>query len=154
LAAISASAISPLASSFSLLYNSSSRVSVEYSAFWADCQFSPGTSYKCPLTLNDSVNGTSLLAETTVDTLCHVQVVLCRSPRSILSSLGFDRNSLSRADGFTQLARFSSACSLIIKAMLDNLPIHRSSPLGYRRKACSPLNRGDRGPFSKGYMIV
>jgi len=33
-------------------------------------------------------------------------------------------------------------------------PIHRSSPLGYRRSACSPRNRGERGPFSNGYMIV
>jgi len=36
----------------------------------------------------------------------------------------------------------------------SSLPIHRSSPFGYRRRACSPLNRGDRGPFSNGYMIV
>lgn len=35
-AAISASALSPFARSFSLLYRSSSRVSVEYSWFWAD----------------------------------------------------------------------------------------------------------------------
>ena len=35
LAAISASALSPFARSFSLLYKSSSRVSVEYSWFWA-----------------------------------------------------------------------------------------------------------------------
>jgi hypothetical protein len=32
--------------------------------------------------------------------------------------------------------------------------IHLSSPLGYRRRACSPRNRGDNGPFSNGYMIV
>jgi hypothetical protein len=33
-------------------------------------------------------------------------------------------------------------------------PMHRSSPLGYRRNACSPRKRGERGPFSKGYLIV
>lgn len=28
--------------------------------------------------------------------------------------------------------------------------IHLSSPVLYLRKACSPLNRGLKGPFSKG----
>jgi hypothetical protein len=28
--------------------------------------------------------------------------------------------------------------------------IHRSSPEGYRLSACSPLNLGEMGPFSKG----
>lgn len=37
---------------------------------------------------------------------------------------------------------------------MGDVPIHLSSPFGYRLKACSPLNRGDKGPFSKGYMIV
>lgn len=32
--------------------------------------------------------------------------------------------------------------------------IHLSSPVAYLRNACSPLNRGESGPFSKGYMIV
>ena len=32
--------------------------------------------------------------------------------------------------------------------------IHRSSPEGYLRRACSPRKRGEMGPFSKGYMIV
>lgn len=32
--------------------------------------------------------------------------------------------------------------------------IQRSSPEGYRRRACSPRNRGEIGPFSNGYMIV
>lgn len=34
------------------------------------------------------------------------------------------------------------------------IPMQRSSPLGYRRRACSPRKRGDRGPFSNGYIIV
>lgn len=28
--------------------------------------------------------------------------------------------------------------------------MHRSSPVGYRRRACSPRKRGEIGPFSKG----
>lgn len=31
-----------------------------------------------------------------------------------------------------------------------NAPMHRSSPVGYRRSACSPRKRGERGPFSNG----
>lgn len=40
------------------------------------------------------------------------------------------------------------------RVVLRNVPMHRSSPLGYRRRACSPRKRGDRGPFSNGYMMV
>lgn len=32
--------------------------------------------------------------------------------------------------------------------------IHLSSPVAYLLNACSPLNRGDSGPFSNGYMMV
>ena len=32
--------------------------------------------------------------------------------------------------------------------------MHLSSPVGYLRKACSPRNRGEIGPFSNGYRIV
>lgn len=32
--------------------------------------------------------------------------------------------------------------------------MQRSSPEGYRRSACSPLKRGEIGPFSNGYMMV
>lgn len=32
--------------------------------------------------------------------------------------------------------------------------MHRSSPVGYLRNACSPRNRGEMGPFSNGYRIV
>jgi len=78
--------------------------------------------------------------------------IFCRSPRSILSSLRFNRDSLSGTDGLTQLTSY--IISLTLLHCRFNSPIHRSSPLGYRRKACSPLNRGDRGPFSNGYMMV
>mgnify|MGYP001601151044 CR=1 FL=1 len=30
----------------------------------------------------------------------------------------------------------------------DDEPMHRSSPVAYRRRACSPRNRGLTGPFS------
>lgn len=36
----------------------------------------------------------------------------------------------------------------------SDIPIHRSSPLGYRRRACSPRKRGESGPFSNGYIMV
>jgi len=55
------------------------------------------------LTLNDSVDGTRLLAESTVDTLGHVEIVSRCSPRSIFTSLRFDRNGLSGADSFAKL---------------------------------------------------
>ena len=32
--------------------------------------------------------------------------------------------------------------------------MHRSSPVAYRRRACSPLNLGPIAPFSNGYMMV
>ena len=32
--------------------------------------------------------------------------------------------------------------------------MHLSSPLGYLRRACSPLKRGLSGPFSNGYIRV
>lgn len=31
--------------------------------------------------------------------------------------------------------------------------MHRSSPVGYRLNACSPLNLGLMAPFSNGYII-
>lgn len=37
---------------------------------------------------------------------------------------------------------------------IQNSPMHRSSPLGYLRSACSPRNRGETGPASCGYMMV
>jgi hypothetical protein len=73
LAAISASARSPFANSFSLLYKSSSRVSVAYSML--EVYKSDGVSgvwlYCMSICthLDDGVDGTSFLAETAVDTL-------------------------------------------------------------------------------------
>jgi hypothetical protein len=79
-AAISASNLSPLASSFSLLYNNSSRVSVENSWFCAvnKTVVQYHARYKCDIesrhTLDNGINGTSLLAESTVDALGHVDI--------------------------------------------------------------------------------
>jgi hypothetical protein len=55
-------------------------------------------------TLNNSINRTTLLAQTTVNALGHVNVISRRPPASVRSLLSFDRNSLGRADSFTQLA--------------------------------------------------
>lgn len=52
-----------------------------------------------PLTLNNGVDGTALLAESAVDALCHIDVVSCRPPAAIFALLGFDGNGLSGADG-------------------------------------------------------
>lgn len=46
-----------------------------------------------------------------------------------------------------------STKDLLVKGT-GSSPMQRSSPLGYLRNACSPRKRGDRGPFSNGYMIV
>jgi hypothetical protein len=58
------------------------------------------------LTLNNRVDGAGLLAETAVDALCHVDIVSGCSPRSVLSGLRLDRDSLGGADGLAQLARW------------------------------------------------
>lgn len=101
--------MSPLASSFSLLYSSSSRVSVAYSALEAGknrlenhsrCQDAREATH----TLNDGVHGAALLAEATVDALGHVDIVTGRPAASIHTLLGFDGDGLGRADGFAELA--------------------------------------------------
>jgi hypothetical protein len=56
------------------------------------------------LTLHDSINGASLLAEAAVDALCHVNVVTGRAAGSVETGLGLDSDSLSGADGLAQLA--------------------------------------------------
>ncbi len=112
-AANSGSHLSPFASSFSLLYNSSSRVSVAYSAFGPkDQKISSHPLNKRPnrrgtegkRTLNDSIHRTAFLAKPTIDTLGHIEIISRRSPRAIFSLLGFNRDGLGRTDRFTQLA--------------------------------------------------
>jgi hypothetical protein len=56
------------------------------------------------LTLNDGINRAALLAETTVDTLGHINIITGRPTASVLTFLSFDGDSLGRADGFAKLA--------------------------------------------------
>ena len=77
-AAISASARSPLARSFSLLYKSSSRVSVANSWFWAaanrdTCKASRHL-YDMNLTFNNSIDRARFLTKSAIDTLGHVDI--------------------------------------------------------------------------------
>lgn len=60
--------------------------------------------YPCQLTLNNSINGACLLAETAVNALCHVNVVSRRTTRSVQTGLGLDSDCLSGTDGFAELA--------------------------------------------------
>lgn len=124
LAAISASHRSPLLSSFSLLYSSSSWVSVAYSKFgpWVKNQMRKVTlRVICRLSqkdipfffsgvclrqnrntkihfshLNNGVNRTGFLTETTIDALRHIDIVTRSSPAAIGSSLSFNGNGLRR----------------------------------------------------------
>ena len=49
------------------------------------------------------------------------------------------------------LGSVSMVMALAGHALYHNLQaIHLSSPVGYLRSACSPLKRGDIGPFSNG----
>lgn len=56
------------------------------------------------LTLNNRVHRAALLAETTVDTLGHVDIVSCCPATAIHPLLGFDGDSLRRTDGLAQFA--------------------------------------------------
>ena len=54
--------------------------------------------------LHNSVDGATLLAESTVDAFGHVDVVSSRPSATVFAFLGFDCDSLSGADGFAELA--------------------------------------------------
>lgn len=54
--------------------------------------------------LDNGVDGARLLAEAAVDALGHVDVVAGRAAGAVSALLGFNRDSLRRADGFAQLA--------------------------------------------------
>lgn len=54
--------------------------------------------------LDDGVNGASLLAEATVDALGHVNVVASGAARAVGAGLGLDGDGVGRADGLAQLA--------------------------------------------------
>lgn len=54
--------------------------------------------------LHDSVNRAGFLAETTVDTLGHVNVIACSPAAAIRSWLSLNGDGLCRTDGLTELA--------------------------------------------------
>lgn len=100
--------------------------------------------------LDDGVDGARLLAETAVDTFGHVDIVFGRSARTISSLLGLNGDSLSGAD---LLVQGSATFDIRVDFGMGKLTasqslqaMHRSSPEGYRRRACSPRNRGEMGP--------
>lgn len=116
LAAISASHLSPLFSSFSLLYSSSSCVSVENSKLgpcrWgyrcgyvrslqgASAQASPTPG---PTHLDNGIHRAGLLAETTVDALGHVNVIAGGPAAAISPWLSLDGDGLGSGTGHCQL---------------------------------------------------
>jgi len=55
--------------------------------------------------LDNGVDRASLLAETAVNALGHVDIIFCRPPRSIFTSLRLNGDGLSGADGFAEFAR-------------------------------------------------
>ena len=59
-------------------------------------------------TLNDGIHRARFLAKAAEDALGHIYVVSSRSSATILSLLSLNRDSLRRADGFTQLTRDTS----------------------------------------------
>src|SRR5277367_1212825 len=102
--AISASHLSPFSSNFSLLYNNSSLDSVENSAFGASASVDNGdlglrVTWKH--TLNNRINRTTLLTQSTVNTLGHINIISRRPPTPILSLLRLNRNRQRRTNGLT-----------------------------------------------------
>jgi hypothetical protein len=87
-AASSDSHLSPLASNFSLLYKSSSLVSVAYSALgpWRHQRTVQYSSNKVIRTFNNRINGATFLAEATVNAFRHVNII-SRSPSATVFSL-------------------------------------------------------------------
>jgi hypothetical protein len=60
---------------------------------------------------HNGIDGASLLTESAIDTLGHVNVVASSSAGTILTFLHFDRNGLGGAGGFTELASNASFLS-------------------------------------------
>ena len=89
---------------------------------------------------DNSIHRTSFLAEPAVDALGHVYVVASGASALFMTYLEPSaRGSLSIV-----IARAGHAEAHSLQAM------HLSSPVGYLLRACSPLNLGLIGPFSKG----
>ena len=105
LAAISASHLSPLLRSFSLLYSSSSCVSVENSKLGPCNLGASGPSQELPprpppprgpAHLDDGIHGAGLLAEAAVDALGHVDVIARGPAAAVGPRLGLDGDGLGR----------------------------------------------------------
>jgi hypothetical protein len=123
------------------------------------------------LTLDYSIDRTGLLTEAAIDALCHVNICcneyceeirlgwICEPYFVVLREPSM-RVSLSIVIACAgHIASHNLQASKHDKkiqhaANYARVPIQRSSPLGYLRKACSPRKRGDSGPFSNGYIIV
>ena len=71
-------------------------------------------------TLDDSIHGARLLAETAVDALGHVDVVPRGAPTAVLALLRFDGDGLRGADGLAKLARNAAllACGVATQGVL------------------------------------
>lgn len=103
---------------------------------------------------DNGVDRAGFLAEAAVDALGHVDIVACGSAGAIGTLLSFDGDSLGRADlheisvhGLED-AHHSTLPELTASQSLQAM--HRSSPVGYRRRACSPRKRGEMGPCCRG----
>ncbi len=106
-AANSGSHLSPFANSFSLLYSNSSLVSVAYSALGAAATRISPDLYRIgrsSLTFHDSINRTTFLTESTINTLRHINIISRSSPTPIFSLFSLYGNSTSRADRLAKLA--------------------------------------------------
>ena len=126
-AANSGSHLSPFASSFSLLYNNSSLVSVAYSALGAaaTCLATiPPAVERSSLTFHNSIDGTALLTEPAINTLRHINIISRSPPTPIFSLFSLYYNTTSRANRLAKLAcntpllarRISPQCMFSSKA--------------------------------------
>jgi len=172
LAAISASARSPFARSFSLLYRSSSRVSTENSWFCAKVpklvsgvKFTGMSTYSRqshrPDKLPDRNRSRCILSYRCLRTIrTRLPKMIRHVPYLVVFLEPSIRASLSIVMAWAgQIASQSLQAVDVMSEQwaskdVTHSPMQRSSPLGYLRRACSPRKRGDRGPFSNGYIIV
>ena len=62
--------------------------------------------------LNNGVYRASLLTESTIDTLGHIDIISCCSPAPICSCLCLNSDSLGRADSLTELTSYTPLLSI------------------------------------------
>lgn len=103
-AANSGSHLSPLINNFSLLYSSSSRVSVAYSAFGLSTIASTGQDSTL---WNVSINPTgyvdAILPVAAIDAFGHIDIVASGATRAVLALFGLDGDGARRADSLAKL---------------------------------------------------